>query len=134
MERSSLYKKTFAVMLVLLLAFSVLAYSKQGNIKSGKRTYDQYCVPCHGQVGKGDGTRGRLEHFDPMPRNHANGEYMNKRPDPELFSVIKNGGFSKNYSHIMPPWKTILTDDEIWDVLSYVRSLAVPPYEPQETQ
>jgi len=131
MKRSKPYKKVIIIVLGLVFTFSVLAFSKQGDVKKGKRIYEQFCVPCHGIEGKGDGTRGRIEHFDPMPRNHANGEYMNKRPQQELFEVIKNGGFSKNFSHIMPPWKTILTDDEIWDVLTYVRSIAEPPYTPE---
>jgi mono/diheme cytochrome c family protein len=107
---------------------AVIASSQEGDPKLGRRVYSQYCVPCHGQYGKGDGTRAYSEAFDPMPRNHTNGEYMNKRPQDELFGVIKNGGFSKNFSHIMPPWKTILKDDEVTNVLEYVRSLAVPPY------
>lgn len=125
-------KYSFALVIVigLVFSFSVIAFSKQGDVKKGKRIYNQYCVPCHGQYGKGDGTRAYIEAFNPMPRNHTNGEYMNKRAQEELFEVIKNGGFSKNFSHIMPPWKTILKDDEIIDVLEYVRSLAVPPYNP----
>jgi mono/diheme cytochrome c family protein len=130
MRRRIIYRTIVLSILSLLLVYSTNAFSQQGNPKKGKRIYDQYCVPCHGQKGLGDGTRGTYEQFDPMPRNHTNGKYMNKRPTDELFDVIKNGGISRNFSHIMPPWRTILNDDEIWDVLSYVRSLAIPPYEP----
>lgn len=132
MKKNRPFKTGVIMVLGLLTAFSVTAYTGQGDVKKGKRVYEQFCVPCHGLEGKGDGTRGKSERFDPMPRNHTNGEYMNKRPQEELTGVIKNGGFSKNFSHIMPPWKTVLTDDEIWDVLAYVRSLAVPPYQPAQ--
>ena len=132
MNNKEHYKVTLIVVIVMVFFSSVIAFSKQGNPQKGKRIYSQFCVPCHGQYGKGDGTRAYSEAFDPMPRNHANGEYMNKRPNQELFGVIKNGGFSKNFSHIMPPWKSVLKDDEIWDVLSYVREIAVPPYRPAE--
>lgn len=124
------YKTVITVILASTFLFSLTAFSQDGNPMKGKRIYNQYCVPCHGQYGSGDGTRAYSEAFDPMPRNHTNGEYMNKRPQEELFGVIKNGGASKNFSHIMPPWKTILNDSEVADVLSYVRSLAVPPYTP----
>lgn len=134
MRKNRPFKTGVIIVLGLLTVFSLTAYTGQGDVKKGKRIYEQFCVPCHGLEGKGDGTRGKSEHFDPMPRNHTNGEYMNKRPQEELVSVIKNGGFSKNFSHIMPPWKTILSDEEIWDVLSYVRILAVPPYQPAESR
>ncbi|MDI6744102.1 MAG: cytochrome c [Thermodesulfovibrionales bacterium] len=119
-----------ALTLALILAVAAIAYSQKGDPKKGKRIYDAYCVPCHGETGAGDGTRGMIEQFDPMPRNHTEGKYMNKRPDDELFDVIKEGGKSRNFSHIMPPWKTIISDEEVWDVFSYVRSLAVPSYKP----
>ena len=123
--------KVVLVVVIWMVIFSTpVAFSEQGDPIKGKRIYSQFCVPCHGQYGKGDGTRASSEAFDPMPRNHANGEYMNKRPQQDLFEVIKNGGFSKNFSHIMPPWKTIINDDEIADVLQYVRTLADPPYKP----
>lgn len=118
------------VVIACIFSFSTIVYSQKGDPKNGKRIYGQYCVPCHGPEGKGDGTRAKFEQFDPMPRNHTNGEYMNKRPLDALVDVEKNSGKAQNFSHIMPPWKTILTDDEIYDVLSYVRSLAVPAYKP----
>ncbi len=130
MKTREYYRLLIIVIFSMVLVFSSLSYSKEGDPKKGKRIYTQYCVPCHGKFGKGEGTRGMYEQFDPMPRNHTNGKYMNKRAQEELFSVIKNGGKSKNFSHIMPPWKTILNDDEIWDVLMYVRSLAVPAWKP----
>ncbi len=132
MKNRDQFKAAAVVAGLIVFLFTVAAFSQQGDPKRGKRIYNQFCVPCHGQYGKGDGTRAHSEAFDPMPRNHTNGVYMNKRPQEELFGVIKNGGFSKNFSHIMPPWKSVLKDDEIWDVLSYVRQIAVPPYRPAE--
>jgi len=128
-NRGKVATLSLLIILGVLPAFLSVAYSQKGDVKKGKRIYEQYCVPCHGEMGKGDGTRGMIENFDPMPRNHTEGaKYMNKRPDDELFDVIKDGGKSRNFSHIMPPWKTILSDEDVWDVLSYVRSLAIPPY------
>ncbi len=98
-----------------------------GKVSRGKRIYDQYCTPCHGKQGKGDGTRMKIEKFDPAPRNHADGNYMNRRTDIQLFKTIKEGGKAMNFSHIMPQWKHILNDKQVWDVVAYVRSLAVNP-------
>ena len=127
-KRESKFITLLVAGLSILLVFSAVAYSQKGDPQKGERIYNQYCVPCHGEQGKGDGTRAKFEQFDPMPRNHTNGEYMNKRPYEALVDVEKNSGKAQNFSHIMPPWKTILTDDDVHDVLSFVRSLAVPSY------
>jgi len=111
----------------LLILGLVIPCFGAGNIKRGKRNYDQYCTPCHGKEGKGDGTRVTVEKFDPLPRNHTEGRYMNQRTDVQLFKTVKEGGKSMNFSHIMPQWKHILGDKDIWNVVAYIRSIAVDP-------
>ena len=69
----------------------------------------------------------KIEKFDPAPRNHTDGKIMNVRTDVQLFKTVKDGGKSMNFSHIMPQWKHILKDKQIWDVIAYVRSLAKNP-------
>lgn len=105
-----------------------------GDPKQGQRTYNQYCVPCHGKEGRGDGTRAMVEQLDPKPRNHTDGTYMNKRTDLQLFKVDREGGKANTFSHLMPQWKHILSDEEIWDVIAHIRTLAEPPYVPQGAQ
>ncbi len=110
----------------LLLSFTIPALAA-GDAKRGKRQYDQYCTPCHGKNGAGDGTRMKIEKFDPAPRNHTDGKIMNTRTDIQLFKTIKEGGKAMNFSHIMPQWQHIFKDKQIWDLLAYVRSLAKNP-------
>jgi len=97
----------------------------------GGRIYKQYCISCHGPEGKGDGDRAKNEQLDPRPRVHANGNYMNLIPDMRFFRVIKYGGRGMNFSHIMPQWQHILSDNDILDVLAHIRSLADPPFKPE---
>ncbi len=111
--------------MIIGLGFSCFA---AGNVKQGKRNYAQYCTPCHGKEGKGDGTRMVVEKFDPAPRNHTDGNYMNKRTDIQLFKTIKEGGKAMNFSYIMPQWKHIIKDKEVWDIITFLRSIADPPY------
>ncbi len=58
----------------------------------------------------------------------AGGRRMNDHPDTYLFTIIKQGGQAVQRSQMMPPWGTHLTDQQIWDLIAYVRSLAVSPY------
>ncbi len=120
----------FIVCTVCLLLSSTATQVIAADAKQGSRIYNQYCIACHGAEGKGDGDRATNEQLDPRPRVHANGDYMNMIPDMRFFRVIKYGGRAMNFSHIMPQWQHILSDEDIIDVLAHIRSLADPPYEP----
>ena len=53
---------------------------------------------------------------------------MNALTNDHLFQVVKFGGASVGKSPLMAPWGGTLSDAQIWDVVAYVRTLAVPPY------
>ena len=84
------------------------------------------CATCHGEDGctAGPGAAG----LDPQPAKHCDGNYMNELSDEHLFKVIKEGGASVGKSPLMAPWGGTLTDDQIRDVIAFVRSIAKPPY------
>ena len=48
---------------------------------------------------------------------------MSKLSDDDLLKTIKNGGASVGKSPLMPPWGASLNDDQIKDVIAYVRTL-----------
>jgi len=93
----------------------------------GARLYSQYCAPCHGKNGDGDGDRAKMEKLDPRPRIHSNGAYMNQIPDMRLYRIIKHGAESMNFSHIMPQWQHILSDENVVNLIAHIRSLATNP-------
>lgn len=124
-------KKFVLLLLCLTIQIVLIAQAGAADQKNGRRIYNQYCISCHGSEGQGDGDRAKNEQLDPRPRVHANGDYMNMIPSMRFFRVIKFGGKSINFSHIMPQWQHILSDDEILDVIAHIRSLAVPAYDPK---
>jgi mono/diheme cytochrome c family protein len=77
----------------------------------GKPVYDQNCAFCHGATGASEGA------FEPKPPA-LNAGHVTQDPDGEIFLTIKNG---KGKS--MPAQKR-LTDEQIWQVTAYVRTLA----------
>jgi cytochrome c oxidase cbb3-type subunit 3 len=48
---------------------------------------------------------------------------MSKLSDEDLLKVIKGGGASVGKSPLMPPWGPTLKDEQIKDVIAYVRTL-----------
>jgi mono/diheme cytochrome c family protein len=104
------------------------AFAGTGDPTAGKVTYEKTCSMCHGLAGKGDGPASAM--LSPKPRNHTDGEYMNKLTDEYLFKVVKEGGASVGKSSLMPAWSTQIKDEDIHNVVAYLRTLAVPPYAP----
>jgi mono/diheme cytochrome c family protein len=88
--------------------------------------YQALCASCHGATGAGDGPAGLA--LDPRPAPHHDGNYMNALSNEHLFKVIKEGGAAVGKSPLMAPWGGALSDDQIRDVVAFVRSLAEPPY------
>jgi len=78
-------------------------------VASGRRLYDQACVACHGAGGQGD--RGPAL---------TSGVFARGNDDGDLFRVIRDGVPGSQ----MPPHRG-LTDDETWQMVSYIRSLSV---------
>ena len=96
-----------------------------GNVEAGGKLYQARCSPCHGPDGKA--ATPTAQALTPKPRDHTDGAYMNQLSNEHLAKVIKNGGPSVGKSQIMPAHPD-LNDQQIEDVIAFVRALAVPPY------
>ena len=92
------------------------------NPNEGKQWYYVYCVGCHGWLLHGDGPN--AAYLDPYPRKLTAGEYMNKKTNVELFTVIKGGGTAADLSECMPAWGNLIHDQDIWNVIAWVRANA----------
>src|SRR5574337_275469 len=85
------------------------------------------CAPCHGPAGDGNGPAAAA--LNPKPRNFTDGKYMNAKTDAQLINIIKNGGQAEKLSPFMIAFGGQLSDNEIKEIIAYIRSLAVPKYE-----
>ena len=83
-------------------------------IKSGKTLYLSYCAPCHGNSGKGDGIAAAA--LTTKPANHTS-PIIQAEPDGSLFFKITEGRTP------MPKYKTVLTDAQRWELVSYIKTL-----------
>jgi cytochrome c oxidase cbb3-type subunit 3 len=90
--------------------------------ESGKDLYRTYCWQCHGSQGNGKGINAG-DNMSVAPRDHTDAKYMSGRSDAELFKAIKEGGPAVNKAVLMPPWGTVLTDEEIHTLVRYLREL-----------
>jgi len=95
--------------------------ASQPNIAAGRRLYEKdarpSCQTCHGI--KGDGQGPLSAQFDPPPRNFACAQTVNGIPDGQLFWIVRNGSPGTS----MPSFH-MLSDEQVWQVLLYLRALA----------
>ncbi len=100
----------------------------EADAAAGKADYQIFCASCHGPAGDGDGPVAQA--LDPKPARHSDGNFMNPLKDDYLFQVIKFGGASVGKSPMMAPVGGSLSDQQIRNVIAFIRSLADPPYQP----
>ena len=94
----------------------IAASEKGGDPVSGREIYVNTCIRCHGIDGKG--TLGIK--LVPPPADLTS-LTVQSRLDGTLFRRIHEG----KPNTAMGAWKHSLSDEEIWDVLAYVRTLGV---------
>lgn len=99
-----------------------------GDAAAGKEKYKLFCETCHGPEGKGDGPG--AAGLQPPPRDFSAGEFKfdangNGTPGEEedLEMVVAQGAGAFGGSPLMTPWAGALTDEDIDNVVAYVRSL-----------
>ena len=104
-----------AVMIVAVLigGLSSMVEAAPGDVAAGKRIYLDVCKSCHGLDGKGTG----MMKFTPPAADLTSREVQTKL-DSGLYQSIHEG----RANTAMGAWKYALSDDEIRDVISYVRS------------
>ncbi len=111
----------------LMVGTALLAFASGGGLKdmslsapehdpvSGRVIYSTICMRCHGIDGKG----GAAMTFTPPVADLTSPEVQSKL-DAALFKKVHDG----KANTAMGAWREVLTDDEIWDVLTYVRTMA----------
>lgn len=84
---------------------------------NGAEIYTANCATCHGETGLGDGPTAATLDPAPAPISHT----TRMLADDLIFYRISEGGIP--FQTTMPAWKGVLSEDQIWDVIAYVRVL-----------
>lgn len=90
-------------------------------ILRGGRLYQQHCAACHGKLAQGtENWRQRDEEgkFPPPPLNGT--AHTWHHPTEQLVDVIKKG--TVRIGGNMPAWKEVLSDQDIDDVLAWIKA------------
>lgn len=114
--------------------FSGCALFEDERTAKGRKLYNHYCSHCHGESGQ-QGEGFNWERMpDPRPKNLASEAEMSTFSDEEIFHTIyrdmKDTSDPKVLDDMeyfavptMPTFKYTLSEEEIWAIVGYVRSL-----------
>jgi mono/diheme cytochrome c family protein len=91
--------------------------SVEAAIFRGGLVYSNYCVTCHGINADGNGRAARL--YTPRPSSLR----MTDKNNDYIELIVRKGGEPLARSPKMPPWEEELTNEQIRDVVAFVRSL-----------
>jgi mono/diheme cytochrome c family protein len=83
-------------------------------VARGAALFDINCSHCHGKVGLGDGPVGR---YLVLPPFNLRAEQTQQRSEREIYEIITDGRV------IMPAFKGVLSAEERWAVVYFVKSL-----------
>ena len=85
----------------------------------GQELYEADCASCHGLSARGDGPVAAS--LSPKPGNLA--EDQSELSDAYLYWRIAEGGLIEPFRSGMPAWRGLLTEEQIWEVITYIRSI-----------
>lgn len=107
-------------------AGDIVVVSAGENLVHGRGLYMRHCSHCHGTSGDGQGPTAR--YLNPRPRDYRHGVFkftstlaQSKVSREDLTRVLRNG-VAGTY---MPSFVPMLDDDELYDVVEYVRFLSM---------
>lgn len=95
--------------------------SVETSIYRGSIVFPNYCVTCHGVNADGKGRAAKLH--SPRPANLRISPYTDDYKE----LIIRGGGKRVARSEFMPPWGEELTDEQIADVIAYLRWIVTTP-------
>ena len=91
-------------------------------LAAGRALYDDKCVSCHGDKGKGDGPESEM--YDTPPADLTKPGLLDGMSDGELFWKITQG------RRPMPSFRKQYTDEQRWQLVHFIRTFAPAPEKP----
>src|SRR5213593_3005089 len=92
--------------------------SSDAVVAKAKSAYEENCLMCHGETGKGDGPMAGM--LKEKPADLSDSKVMGELSDGEIFWMITKGEKSAG----MPPFETKLSEDDRWGLVSLMRSMS----------
>ena len=129
MDRRRIVRLLLPAALGLVLPLTLQA----ADIESGKSVYASNCAVCHGANGSPDPASPVVQGLGVIPADLSDPLFNSREPSADWEMVVKYGGHAMGLAAQMPAHKDALNDEQIADVMAYIKSIvdtsAYPPGE-----
>ena len=92
------------------------------DVQAGEAKFQQLCATCHGPAGQGDGPA--AAGLNPQPRDLSDPEWQESVDDEFIRKVTAEGGAAVGLAPTMTAFGHALSDEDLDNVVAYIRSLA----------
>ena len=97
--------------------------SSPESIAAGGKVYVKLCANCHGASGRGNGRLAAgMAAYGARPSDLVDKTWQHGSTDGEIFAVIRDG-IGPDFH--MNAFQKMITDQDMWHVVNYVRSLEI---------
>jgi len=86
------------------------------NVEQGQSLFMSYCMPCHGETGKGDGPVAAKF----IPPSDLASPFFQENSDAWFYGTIRNG------VRLMPRYGAELSSHRSWQIVTYLRTIKQP--------
>lgn len=90
-------------------------------LKYARGIYEDRCAHCHGVKGDGKRPPGTTYFYLTQPTDFTDAKIMDETSDGEIFWKITTG------NRPMPSYKNQLSENDRWELVSFLRTFAHPP-------
>lgn len=120
-----------------LLALTVLALpamsAAASDVDAGRIVFSMSCATCHGPEGSPDPDSPVVKGLGVVPADLSDPLFNSREPAADWEMVVMHGGDSMGLAAQMPPHRDALSDEQVANVIAYVKSIvdtsAYPPGE-----
>lgn len=123
-KRARSVSACIAAALFFILTAPHLAAADDADRMRAAKTYQMNCAVCHGPTGYPDPDNPVVQALGVMPANFSDALFNSREPSSDWFLVIKHGGPALGFSEIMPAFGEQLSDEEIVEMVAYLKTLA----------
>jgi len=93
------------------------------SVAAGAKTYAKFCGNCHGTSGRGNGRLAAgMAMYGSRPSDLTDDTWQHGSTDGEIFVVIREG-IGPDFH--MDAFQGKISDEEIWNLVNYVKGLAI---------
>lgn len=94
------------------------------DIEAGRRTFESVCATCHGASGRPDPESPVVQALGVEPADLSDPLFNSREPAGDWEMVVEHGGHALGLSPQMPAQGEALSDQQVRDVVAYIKTLA----------